>query len=249
MDRLVDIALWGQHPEIAKRVRADWECYLADYRAEHSWFQTLILMIRSTAAHIFWRISSEEMPSAVPTLMAMLSIAVCVCILPFVDPSASTSADFHMSVAAALLVFALARTPWKVEPSRLLSTSLLLGGTGGVHFVLAYGGLGPAIADNLMLGGHVLVAVGLISAGVSGLFTKTAFGRNRVYMMTFGFGLGLVICADLFYAINSERTELSALLFSLVLAHTGLFLQVPRLLDLAERSAPKADLACHPQAA
>lgn len=237
MDRLMDIALWGQPPVVAARVREDWESYLADYRAENDWLDTLFMTLRACASHINWRVTSGEMPTTVPTLLSLTGIAICLLLFPLVEPAASTSADFHISVGAALFMIALARKPWQIGHSKLLSTSMIIGGTGGFHLALRFSGMGPAAADVLMIIGHLVLAIGLTGAGVSGLLTKTAFGSHRGHMMLLGGGLGIVISANLLVALSLDNILLIGLVFSLVLAEIGLLSQIPRLVEISERTS------------
>ena len=238
MDFIVDIALWGQHPESSSRIRSDWESYLADYRAENSWLETLLVKLRASATHIGWRASSGEMPTTVPTLLAMVAIAVCSTIFPFVDSSGSTAADFHIAAAATAFMLALARKPWEIEHSKFLSAAMILGGTGGAHLALRFHSPGPEAAENLIIIGHLVVAAGLTGAGISGLRTKTAFGARRIYMKLFAAGLTIIVCANIVFACSVvDQLVVCGMIFLLILAEVGLILHIPRLVELSERTS------------
>ena len=249
MHWLVDIALWGQHPDSAARVRNDWESYLDDYRSNHSRADTFVMMLRSSVSHIGWRASAREIPTTVPALLAITWIAICSSIFPFVDPVESTLADLHISFAAILFTLALAKKPWQIEHSKMLSFSLFLGGTGGVHLAFRFDGAGPVVVDTLMIIGHVVLAVGLTGAGVSGFLSKTAFGSSRVHMRIFSVGLAIIISANLLTTFTANTVILGALISALALAEIGLLSQIPRLVEISERpggterNAPSTRLA------
>ncbi len=116
-----------------------------------------------------------------------------------VDPVGSTSyADAHTTVGGALFVVALARRPWQLPYSRMLSTSLLVLGTSGIHsaFVLDI----PAPAYHVWMVALILIAIGVTGAGVSSIQTKTPLGAHVHLWWALAAGMALIVTAKLVLA-------------------------------------------------
>ena len=169
---LIEVALFGEPPEVAEQRRSDWTAYLDDLADDRGSAAVLIEAIIGTAAHIFWRMTSSSEYTTIPVAFAFGFSAIASSLFPLTsDPSdlRRWTGDVHLGIALIWLALVLVRTPNGVPYSRSLNAAFVFTATGLFHVASA-----PYDSPN-----WAYHQVALIMCGVSALFLSVDSARSR----------------------------------------------------------------------
>ncbi len=234
---LFEVVLWGQDPDTAERNRLDWESYLFDFSQDHSSAETRFAVVKASASHIWWRISASNGQTTIPILVIAAMIGVVLAYFSAIAaPGSSVYADAHTGVGSLLLAASFARTPWKLEYSRLRAGSFILVGTGLIHAVIVFDFPQPAYLLSVVALG--LIAIATIGTGLSSFVTKTSLGGHVQFWWLCAVAMVIKVVANILSVPHLENSGAVTALGVLTIVELAFLPQLWRLWNFAQQTAP-----------